>query len=472
MTIGSRFPTYLRFTGSLGNCRVVVVAAVFVVFSSAWAGETNTRQEKQKSGRPANSRYTESKSNRRPTVHQPTRTKTIRRPNTTNPSAQPQRNSLLNRGPAATRPEIPIRRTDVGTSFSRVPLADRAQAAQVDNRPPRRSFPFGIATPGSSVNAITNPRSVLGRIDSSRRRSQSLHVPNDSVRRLISRRNGCANVGPRAVDLLDSRYDRDRTFVLRNRSYHRCYTYPRRHQFHSIVYGYSPFYSWRDYGPSVYRDPGPYYRDDNPVSPVPPTAAPSEVRAPVSDEPLPSYELQAAPPKSQFSEPLVNGLLDEAAAAFSKGDYPLAQEHYLHAVFAGDDSGLAKLFYGVSCFARGEYALASAAIRGAMLESPDFVTDPIDIRTLYGDGNEAVLDLQIDQLVQDLMIPSENSADVGDRHSRFLLGYLYYASGRADLAATVFARLASRHPEDPLLSSLEQAANDAATTMQPESQPE
>jgi len=140
----------------------------------------------------------------------------------------------------------------------------------------------------------------------------------------------------------------------------------------------------------------------------------------------------------------------EGNAAFAAGRYDEARRSYARAVMTDARDGYAKMLYAWANFALGDYEVAAAAIRRALLTTSDLVENPLDLRTLYPD--RATLDRQSDGLTRFL-------ADHPDhREAQLVWGYLLYSIGQAEPAASMFNGLAGAEPNDTLVPLLRDAA--------------
>ncbi len=218
---------------------------------------------------------------------------------------------------------------------------------------------------------------------------------------------------------------------------------------------YSPFYGY-SYA-SVYLSQ-PYVvqaYDDTPAYVVPTYIQPVETTYPSPGAPPPA----AAPPAmaesyQPLTPPQAASPVSEGNAAFTAGRYDEARDLYVRAVFSDERDGYAKVLYAWSNFALGDYDVAAAAIRRALLTTSDLVTYPMDVRTLYSDL--AALDRQTDALLRFL-------ADHPDhREAQLVWGYLLYSIGQADRAASAFNGLAGADTNDTIVLKLRDAAVKAA----------
>jgi len=224
---------------------------------------------------------------------------------------------------------------------------------------------------------------------------------------------------------------------------------------------YSPFYGY-SYA-SVYLTQ-PYVvqaYDDTPAYVVPTYTQSVETTYVSPGTPPPA----AAPPATPESyQPLMppqaaSPPVSEGNAAFAAGRYDEARDLYVRAVFSDERDGYAKVLYAWSNFALGDYDVAAAAIRRALLTTPDLVTYPMDLRTLYSDP--AVLDRQTDALLR-FLADHPNHAE-----AQLVWGYLLYSIGQADRAASAFNSLAGADANDTIVLRLRDAAVRAAPSPSP-----
>ncbi len=165
--------------------------------------------------------------------------------------------------------------------------------------------------------------------------------------------------------------------------------------------------------------------------------------------PVPAGESAGAPQTFQASENQI-AVVMEGNSAFTAGRFEDARAAYAKAVMNDDRDGYAKVLYGWSNFAIGNYEVAAASIRQALMTTPDLVNYPQDLRTLYSD--QAVLDRQSEGLLRFL---SDNPSH---SEGRFLWGYLLYSIGQAESASVTFRSMTDANPSDALMSSLRDAA--------------
>jgi len=238
-------------------------------------------------------------------------------------------------------------------------------------------------------------------------------------------------------------------------------------------YSYSSAYLADPYVSYVYA--APEYVTSYPATEYVEYAAPAAEVAPTVFDPVPTPQAQYVQPSAPAGEGAgASQTLDAAGekqiavvmegnAAFTAGRFEDARAAYAKAVMNDERDGYAKVLYGWSNFALGNYDVAADSIRQALMTTPDLVNYPQDVRTLYSD--RAVLDRQSEDLLRFM------SNNPGDGQARFLWGYLLYSIGEAESASGTFRSMADADPSDTLLSSLRDAAVRNSRTQQPSSAP-
>lgn len=199
-------------------------------------------------------------------------------------------------------------------------------------------------------------------------------------------------------------------------------------------------YTDSSYGDDVY--------DSTLVGPPAPRTGTANIRNGASNTML-DYaviEDQANPDESGLnSHPVERGSI-----AYARGDYEEANKLFAQAMLSDERDGYVKLLYAMTGFATGEYELAAVALRRALLTTDLLIDRPLDVRTLYQDLHK--FDVQIDRLKHYVADHPK------DRQSRFLLGYINYATGRQEPAVVLFGTLATENHEDILVHKLLKAA--------------
>lgn len=135
-------------------------------------------------------------------------------------------------------------------------------------------------------------------------------------------------------------------------------------------------------------------------------------------------------------------LVDLGNVAFNAGDYEEAMRFYITALLTDDQDAVARLFYGLSQFAVGDYSMASMAMRRALAVDPSLVEQPIDLRSLYPD-----LETFQKQLAS---LEAHVSKHPDDVHALFLMGYVYFAAAEPEKAIGTLNQLTTIDPRhDP-----------------------
>jgi tetratricopeptide (TPR) repeat protein len=143
-------------------------------------------------------------------------------------------------------------------------------------------------------------------------------------------------------------------------------------------------------------------------------------------------------------------LVDFGNAAFNAGDYEGAVRYYVGAVLADDNDGVARLFYGLTQFALGDYDLSAMGMRRALGVLPELIDRPIDLRSLYPDAES--FEAQLEKLVS--FVKEHKDA----RNALFTLGYVYYATAQPGLATETMRKLTDLDPKDELAIKVRDAA--------------
>lgn len=292
------------------------------------------------------------------------------------------------------------------------------------------------------------------------------------------RRHDTAGLIHIGADPLHARIGDGRHGDDRRRYHYRPYlsTYGPRHYY----YGYRPlWYSGYDYYPSYfgYGYSSVYFTEPNGVyvntyngdpvvydqsTPTDQQSPPVESATQPAPAPAVTSGALPSPTMEDYESTQPSGMpaiVSEGNKAFTAGLYEDARRAYLRAVLADERDGYAKVLLGWTGFAMGDFDGAAAAIRRALLTTPDLVDYPMDLRTLYSD--QTVLDRQIDALVQWVQVRPD------PREAEFVLGYVYYSIGQAQRAADIFNNLALRDAKDTLAAQVRDAALRAASGRTP-----
>lgn len=223
--------------------------------------------------------------------------------------------------------------------------------------------------------------------------------------------------------------------------YFPAYSYYGSYYPYGSSYLYQPYYSY-GYGDPYYGAGYTSY-SSNYYGPVVYGDSVSEYEAPAADPTYPT-----TPEPGVEAQP--SGLLSQGDAAFAAGRFDEAQRYYVSAMLADDSDGVAMMLYSVSNLATGDYEVAAAALRRSLERSPDLISNPIDVRKLYG---EAYL---FDTHRDDLAAFVEGRP--GDRDTKLLYGYVLFASGDAERAGVIFRQLRDSDSSDGLAAKLADAA--------------
>jgi thioredoxin-like negative regulator of GroEL len=391
-------------------------------------------------------------------------------------------------------------RSSSSTGFNRLNTPSRLPN-QTASSPPRVKAP----DPGLS-NTRSGSRIGSGHSQSNRNPSSSLtygHRGNRYAGSLTLDRHGDHRSLHGSLLYYGNRDKYRRGYPIYPRPYPYAATYPYRYPYapsayyrdcslDSYYYGYRPIYSHypRFYDPyypllgysyvSLYYPEPVVYRQveiHHTYSEAPEVYQESTVyqqhaddltynQAPIDSTVRPAPPVDQVGPMDQTAqaadlvepEPAVNeeqlAIVGEGVVAFREGNYDEARNAFVRAVLADERDGYAKLLYGLTSFATGDYAVAAVSWRRALLTSDMLIDRPPDVRYLYED--EAAFRSQFDALTR---IASERP---DDRDVNFVLAYLLYATGEAERAATLFDRLAETDKADALSATLAETAKEKA----------
>jgi len=210
----------------------------------------------------------------------------------------------------------------------------------------------------------------------------------------------------------------------------------------------------------VYVQPDPIYVESQSTPVVIQSDSSSEVGPPAPDAgdngslffpAQPDGSADQGATEYQTLDEVPQTIVQKGTAAYMAGDYENAQRYFIEAVMADERDGYAKLLYSFSMFAQKDYDLSALTLRRALLTSDELVDQPPDLRTLYTDPD--VFHDQLSALIKHL----EHHSD--DNDARFLLGYVYYATGRPVEAAEQFQKVAAADSKDKLASQLYETAS-------------
>ncbi len=222
------------------------------------------------------------------------------------------------------------------------------------------------------------------------------------------------------------------------------YSYVSVYQYDPVVYrpyGYNTVYIERSYEvDSGYGVADVYY--DAAGQGQPGSFESTHGVAPPADAAISTYD--------DITQERLRPLLEEAGEAFAAGRYEDARNLYIRAMLADERDGYAKLLYGMSSFALGEYEVASVAVRRALLTTELLIDQPLDLRTLYAEP--LLFERQLDELIRRVQQNKDDQA------AKFLLGYLNYSIGRVEAAVAMFTELSTIDPADTLALKLRNKA--------------
>jgi hypothetical protein len=248
-------------------------------------------------------------------------------------------------------------------------------------------------------------------------------------------------------------------------AYYDPYCYWPTYSYASVYYPepviYQSYYYDESYPVSSYGVQGTYsttevYTEPATVEPAPPAGA-----APYDATQGAAYGALATPTPGEVVAPEYEAIDEQEAIpwaqrgadAFAVGKYDDARRLFSQVMLADERDGYAKLLYGLSNFALGEFEVASVAVRRALLTTDFLIERPLDARTLYEDP--LMFEGQLERLIRHVTEHKD------DGQAKFLLAYLHYSIGRADTAAAMLTDLTASDPSDTLAVKLRNAARTA-----------
>jgi len=132
---------------------------------------------------------------------------------------------------------------------------------------------------------------------------------------------------------------------------------------------------------------------------------------------------------------------------FRAGNFKRATERYQQAAAADPDAATPKVRLAQTALVRGQVGEAARLLRDAVYADAGFLTNPVNIRTIYGEPAE--FNRQVAKL------ESKVQADPADRDAWFVLGAELYLSGQVRRAGDVFTRLSNQKMDYPLSEFLD-----------------
>lgn len=135
-------------------------------------------------------------------------------------------------------------------------------------------------------------------------------------------------------------------------------------------------------------------------------------------------------PVVQDDEPAVLVMGHEA---FFRKQYDDASRYYFEAMMADSDDPLARLFYAMARFARGDFAESGVALRGVFRDAPDLITTPIDWRQFYADRESLAANITA--------LQTHLEAEPARADARLLLAYVHFATGEPESAQRVLSQV-------------------------------
>ncbi len=154
-------------------------------------------------------------------------------------------------------------------------------------------------------------------------------------------------------------------------------------------------------------------------------------------------------------------LVDLGLSAFAAGDYHEARRVVMRAVLADEQNPFALVVYGLADYALGRYRAAASSIRRGITADPSLIDAPPDLEAIYG---------RHDDIERHRTSLESYLAGRADADAHLLLGFVYYAGGKPDLAAEQFERAIQIDPSDTV-SWLLRDASSSVVPAQPPAEP-
>ncbi len=221
-----------------------------------------------------------------------------------------------------------------------------------------------------------------------------------------------------------------------------------------VVVGYpGNYYSYRStyYAPPTYAVPESTYYDDRIAQvPVYPPGGWSEP-TPSTAQTYPGYPTQPAEawrdpsalrdeqdPSRDMDQAFVRlqQMMLEGTQLFASGEYEEATALFQQVAREDPNNADAFLAYASARFATGDYAQAARAVQEGITLFPDIVDSAFDLRDRYGDPCD--FDRQL------ALLEAWVRRQPDDVDALVVLGFVHHFTGRRDVAADVFLRVA-RH---------------------------
>jgi len=146
--------------------------------------------------------------------------------------------------------------------------------------------------------------------------------------------------------------------------------------------------------------------------------------------------------QQQANATLAGMAVGRGDAAFQRGAYDEAREHYLRATVALSTEAGPHIAHGLACFATGDLSTAAGSLRQGFALAPELAFAEIDLRDLYGDPSD--FNRQLETLNEHL------DAQPDHADAWFVKGFVSHYTGNDAVARAAFNRYRNQVSEDLL----------------------
>lgn len=129
-----------------------------------------------------------------------------------------------------------------------------------------------------------------------------------------------------------------------------------------------------------------------------------------------------------------NQLIKSSLALFKDDKFRESAETIKKILLENPENGVALILYGNALFAMGDYTFSARAIRKGMAIVNDLEDTPMDLKEFYDDPKT------FDKQTEELAILAKYSPESFE--AKFLLGYVYYFSGKTNESLAILKPLA------------------------------
>jgi len=151
---------------------------------------------------------------------------------------------------------------------------------------------------------------------------------------------------------------------------------------------------------------------------------------------------ELAAPQRQSNATLAGMAVGRGDAAFHRGAYAEAREHYLRATVALPDEAGPHIAHGLACFSLGDYAAAARSLRTGFDRAPNLAYAEIDLRDLFGKPSD--FERQVRSLDEHLAKRTNHA------EAWFVKGFVSHYTGKDAAAGSAFQKYRTLVSEDLL----------------------